>query len=50
MFISDASNLGASLDLDILTYFAQNNIPFLMECCTKTELDIDIGHIALRKV
>eukprot|EP01034_Spumella_vulgaris_P043242 gene43242-53675_t len=39
MFVSNSDNLGATLDLDILTYFASNDFPFLMECCRRTEAD-----------
>jgi phosphoglucomutase len=49
MFVSNSDNLGASLDLDILTYFAQKDAPFLMECCERTENDKKGGHLAVRK-
>jgi hypothetical protein len=49
MFVSNSDNLGATLDLDLLTYFAQNELPFLMECCERTEADKKGGHLALRK-
>jgi UDP-N-acetylglucosamine pyrophosphorylase len=39
MFVSNSDNLGASLDLDILTYFVKKDAPFLMECCVRTEND-----------
>ena len=48
MFVSNSDNLGASLDMKLLTYFAQNNAPFLMECCERTENDKKGGHLALR--
>jgi UDP-N-acetylglucosamine pyrophosphorylase len=49
MFVSNSDNLGASLDLKILTYFAQNaQAPFMMECCQRTENDKKGGHLALR--
>ena len=48
MFVSNSDNLGASLDLGILTYFAQKDAPFLMECCERTENDKKGGHLALR--
>jgi UDP-N-acetylglucosamine pyrophosphorylase len=35
MFVS-TRQLGASLDLSILTYFAQKDASFLMECCERT--------------
>jgi UDP-N-acetylglucosamine pyrophosphorylase len=31
LFVSNSDNLGATLDLDILTYFAQSDTPFMME-------------------
>lgn len=49
MFVSNSDNLGASLDLKILTYFAQKDVPFLMECCERTENDKKGGHLAIRK-
>lgn len=32
----------------MLTYFAGNNIPFMMECCRRTEADKKGGHLAVR--
>eukprot|EP00602_Paraphysomonas_sp_CaronLab_P005290 CAMPEP_0185017350 /NCGR_PEP_ID=MMETSP1103-20130426/305_1 /TAXON_ID=36769 /ORGANISM="Paraphysomonas bandaiensis, Strain Caron Lab Isolate" /LENGTH=1067 /DNA_ID=CAMNT_0027546715 /DNA_START=48 /DNA_END=3251 /DNA_ORIENTATION=+ len=49
MFVSNSDNLGATLDMDLLTYFAQRDLPFLMECCERTEADKKGGHLALRK-
>jgi phosphoglucomutase len=48
MFVSNSDNLGASLDLTILTYFAQSNAPFMMECCERTSNDKKGGHLAVR--
>ncbi|POM81133.1 Phosphoglucomutase, partial [Phytophthora palmivora] len=48
MFVSNSDNLGATLDLDLLTYFAQSDKPFLMECCERTENDKKGGHLAER--
>jgi phosphoglucomutase len=48
MFVSNSDNLGATLDLDILTYFAKAGAPFMMECCERTENDKKGGHLALR--
>ncbi|TMW60322.1 hypothetical protein Poli38472_000364 [Pythium oligandrum] len=48
MFVSNSDNLGATLDLDLLTYFAQSGKPFLMECCERTENDKKGGHLAQR--
>merc|ERR1712224_324660 len=49
MFVSNSDNLGATLDLSILTYFATCKAPFMMECCERTENDKKGGHLALRK-
>jgi UDP-N-acetylglucosamine pyrophosphorylase len=49
MFVSNSDNLGASLDLGILTYFAEKDASFCMECCERTENDKKGGHLALRK-
>jgi phosphoglucomutase len=48
MFVSNSDNLGATLDLDLLAYFAQTGVPFLMECCRRTEADKKGGHLAVR--
>jgi len=49
MFVSNSDNLGATLDLQILTYFANTDTPFMMECCERTENDKKGGHLAIRK-
>lgn len=49
MFVSNSDNLGATLDLKILSYFASQNYPFMMECCLRTENDKKGGHLAIRK-
>lgn len=49
MFVSNSDNLGATMDLDLLTYFANQNLPFMMECCRRTEADKKGGHLAMRK-
>jgi phosphoglucomutase len=48
MFVSNSDNLGATLDVQLLTYFAQGDYPFMMECCERTEADKKGGHLALR--
>eukprot|EP00529_Nitzschia_sp_RCC80_P003910 CAMPEP_0113488660 /NCGR_PEP_ID=MMETSP0014_2-20120614/26131_1 /TAXON_ID=2857 /ORGANISM="Nitzschia sp." /LENGTH=1056 /DNA_ID=CAMNT_0000382379 /DNA_START=72 /DNA_END=3242 /DNA_ORIENTATION=- /assembly_acc=CAM_ASM_000159 len=48
MFVSNSDNLGATLDMSILTYFAQSDAPFMMECCERTANDKKGGHLALR--
>lgn len=49
MFVSNSDNLGATLDLKILTHFATTDAPFMMECCVRTENDKKGGHLAVRK-
>jgi UDP-N-acetylglucosamine pyrophosphorylase len=39
MFVSNSDNLGATLDLKILTHFATTDASFMMECCERTEND-----------
>mmetsp|Transcript_1664 Transcript_1664/g.2247 ORF Transcript_1664/g.2247 Transcript_1664/m.2247 type:complete len:1058 (+) Transcript_1664:64-3237(+) len=48
MFVSNSDNLGATLDLSILTHFAKEDTPFMMECCKRTENDKKGGHLAVR--
>lgn len=47
-FVSNADNLGATLDADILGYFAANKLPFLMEVAHRTRADSKGGHLARR--
>lgn len=47
-FISNSDNLGATLDLGILGWFAQNAHPFAMEVADRTEADKKGGHLARR--
>jgi len=49
MFVSNSDNLGATLDMDLLTYFATTDKPFMMECCERTENDKKGGHLAVRR-
>jgi UTP--glucose-1-phosphate uridylyltransferase len=46
LFISNSDNLGATLDLGILGYIAEQQVPFLMEVADRTEADKKGGHIA----
>lgn len=46
LFISNADNLGATLDPAILGYVAAHRLPFLMEVARRTEADRKGGHIA----
>ena len=48
MFVSNSDNLGATLDLKILTHFATTDASFMMECCERTENDKKGGHLAIR--
>ncbi|MDQ3098161.1 MAG: UTP--glucose-1-phosphate uridylyltransferase [bacterium] len=48
-FISNIDNLGATLDLGILGYLAQNKIPFMMEVVNRTPADKKGGHLARHK-
>ncbi len=45
-FVSNADNLGASLNLDILGQFAAEEIPFLMEVTERSPADRKGGHLA----
>lgn len=49
MFVSNSDNLGATLDMELLAYFAKSDKSFLMECCERTENDKKGGHLATRK-
>ncbi len=48
-FVSNADNLGAVLDLDLLGWFATCGAPFAMEVKERTAADRKGGHLALRK-
>merc|ERR1719313_1160410 len=37
MFVSNSDNLGATLDLKLLTHFANSGAPFMMEAAARTE-------------
>ncbi len=45
-FISNSDNLGASMDLSVLGYFAEQNASFMMEVADRTEADRKGGHLA----
>jgi UTP--glucose-1-phosphate uridylyltransferase len=47
--VSNADNLGAVLDPDILGWIAADAIPFVMEVSDRTEADKKGGHLARRK-
>ena len=48
-FVSNADNLGAVLDLELLGWFAESGAPFAMEVKERTIADRKGGHLALRK-
>lgn len=48
-FISNADNLGATMDSNILNYFVTSEKPFLMEVTRRTAADKKGGHLAIRK-
>ncbi len=47
LFVSNFDNLGATLDLHLLTYFAHSNQAFLMEVAERTVADRKGGHLAM---
>ncbi len=46
-FVSNSDNLGATLDLDLLHYFAHSGKAFLMEVTRRTPADRKGGHLAV---
>jgi len=46
MFVSNSDNLGATMDLKLLTYFVSTGAPFMMEVATRTDADKKGGHLA----
>lgn len=48
LFVSNSDNLGATLDPAILNWFANSDMPFLMEVTVRTSADRKGGHIAKR--
>jgi UDP-N-acetylglucosamine pyrophosphorylase len=49
MFVSNSDNLGATVDLKLLQYFASQDLSFLMEVAERTVADRKGGHLAQRK-
>ncbi|KAL6783866.1 UGP1 [Auxenochlorella protothecoides x Auxenochlorella symbiontica] len=49
LFVSNSDNLGATLDLDLLAYFASSDKSFVMEVAERTASDKKGGHLAKRK-
>ncbi len=48
LFVSNADNLGATLDPALLRWFAASGKPFVMEVTARTAADRKGGHLALR--
>lgn len=48
LFVSNSDNLGATLDLRLLDFFANSGAPFLMEVTARTAADRKGGHLARR--
>lgn len=49
MFVSNSDNLGATVDVKLLQYFASQEFSFLMEVAERTGADRKGGHLARRK-
>jgi UDP-N-acetylglucosamine pyrophosphorylase len=49
MFVSNSDNLGATMDLKLLSYFAESKAPFMMEVAARTDADKKGGHLAISK-
>jgi UTP--glucose-1-phosphate uridylyltransferase len=48
-FISNADNLGATIDFFLLGFFVENRLPFMLEVAERTEIDRKGGHLARRR-
>merc|ERR1719265_2892657 len=48
-FVSNSDNLGATMDLKILTHFVKSGAPFMMEVAARTDADKKGGHLATMK-
>ncbi|HEY5909753.1 MAG TPA: UTP--glucose-1-phosphate uridylyltransferase [Verrucomicrobiae bacterium] len=49
LFVSNADNLGATVDPRLLSYFAESGCSFLMEVASRTLADQKGGHLARRR-
>jgi len=49
MFVSNSDNLGATVDMKLLRYFAREGFAFLMEVAERTAADKKGGHLARRQ-
>jgi len=47
--VSNSDNLGATMDLKILTHFVSTGAPFMMEVASRTDADKKGGHLAVMK-
>merc|ERR1712032_1037980 len=47
--MGNSDNLGATMDLKILTYFVSSGAPFMMEVAARTDADKKGGHLAKKK-
>ncbi|MFV0422863.1 UTP--glucose-1-phosphate uridylyltransferase [Oleidesulfovibrio sp.] len=48
-FVSNSDNLGATLEMGILGYMAEEEIPFIMEVAPRTKSDRKGGHLAIHR-
>ncbi|HEY5953542.1 MAG TPA: UTP--glucose-1-phosphate uridylyltransferase [Terrimicrobiaceae bacterium] len=48
LFVSNSDNLGATMDVALLDWFAESGMPFLMEVTLRTAADRKGGHLARR--
>lgn len=48
LFVSNSDNLGATIDINILSYFVTSGKSFMMEVCERTDTDKKGGHLAKR--
>ena len=48
LFVANADNLGATLDSNLVRFFAESGAPFLMEVTRRTPSDRKGGHLARR--
>jgi UDP-N-acetylglucosamine pyrophosphorylase len=46
LFVSNSDNLGATVDLKLVRYFAESDLSFLMEVAERTAADRKGGHLA----
>ncbi len=49
LFVSNVDNLGATLEGELLRFFAESDAPFMMEVTRRTGADRKGGHLAIRK-